>query len=75
MDIEMPVMNGFDAALEIMRRDPKAHVVMITQHDSPELRKKARECGVCGFLSKADLEELEPLLVRLNETESNFMRE
>ena len=56
MDLMMPVMDGFQAAMAIRAMDrPDAKSVKIvacTANDSAEERDRARICGMDGFLAK-----------------------
>ncbi|MCB0211156.1 MAG: response regulator [Anaerolineae bacterium] len=51
MDIEMPTMNGIEAAQEIQRSSPTP-VVILTAYDTPELIVRASEVGVGAYLRK-----------------------
>ena len=51
MDIEMPKMNGLDAAAQIYRDCP-APVVILTAYESPQLVQRAGEAGVGAYLVK-----------------------
>lgn len=54
LDYMMPDMDGFEAARAIQalpERDPLP-LVMYTSQDSESDRERAREIGICGFLSK-----------------------
>lgn len=52
MDITMPEMNGLDAAREIKRVLPQAEVIIVSQHDAPELIRQAYEAGARGYVVK-----------------------
>ena len=56
MDIQMPVMNGYEAAKQIRALDDPAlaeiTILAMTANAFDEDRKKALECGMDGFLSK-----------------------
>jgi len=52
MDVDMPEMNGIDAAGKIKSFDPKAKIVMVTSIDKPETRAEAEKIGVCGYITK-----------------------
>jgi len=50
MDISMPRLNGLEAASEIRRTLPQTDVIILSQHDSPEMTASsqnwcARLCG------------------------------
>ena len=56
MDVQMPVMNGYEATKQICAlEDPKLAgitILAMTANAFEEDRKKALECGMDGFLSK-----------------------
>ena len=56
MDVQMPVMNGYEATEQIRSLDDPAlagiTILAMTANAFDEDRKKALECGMDGFLSK-----------------------
>ena len=62
MDVEMPEMDGLSASRIIRARFPDARIVVLTQHDSRELRAAAKKCGVMAFLPKENLDQLAHVL-------------
>ena len=62
MDVEMPIMDGFEAAAIIKAKYPNMPIVMQTAHCSQSHKEKADAIGCDGFLSKPiirkNLEEL-----------------
>ena len=54
MDAYMPEMDGVQAAAAIRAADPSARIVMLSAHDTAELRKRAAEAGISHFVSKQD---------------------
>ncbi|SPD72919.1 putative Histidine kinase [uncultured Desulfobacterium sp.] len=59
MDIEMPVMDGYDAATAIRNQESqlssieaKTPIIAMTAHSIQEHKDKAIECGMVDFLSK-----------------------
>ena len=56
MDVQMPVMNGYEATMQIRALDDPAlagiTILAMTANAFDEDRKKALECGMDGFLSK-----------------------
>lgn len=52
MDIDMPGMNGLDAAKKIMALDPKAKIVMVTSANKTEMRNEAEKIGSVGYITK-----------------------
>jgi len=59
MDLDMPVMNGLDAATQLLKTLPDLKIVILTMHREESLVKKMMEIGVQGFFIKnTDQEEL-----------------
>jgi DNA-binding NarL/FixJ family response regulator len=52
MDLEMPVMDGYEAARQIKSRWPACRVVALTVHGYEAARQKASQSGVDVFLVK-----------------------
>jgi DNA-binding NarL/FixJ family response regulator len=52
LDLSMPVMNGLDAAREILAIAPNMPMVMFTMHESERLRKDAQLVGIKHVFSK-----------------------
>ena len=52
MDITMPVMDGLAAAKEILARDKRARIIMLSAMGDEELIEKAKALGVRAFLQK-----------------------
>lgn len=51
-DIRMPGMNGVEAFLEVRRRHPEAHVLMMSGYADESLIESALENGAIGLLPK-----------------------
>jgi two-component system, response regulator PdtaR len=51
MDMQMPDMNGIDAAMEIQKRQPTP-VIMLTVYNGIEMVQRAAEAGVAAYLIK-----------------------
>jgi DNA-binding NarL/FixJ family response regulator len=52
MDLEMPVLDGYEAARQIRAGSPACRVIALTVHGYEEARQKAMEAGVDVFLIK-----------------------
>ncbi|MGO1975267.1 MAG: response regulator [Propionibacteriaceae bacterium] len=52
LDLEMPLLDGVDAANALIARDPSAAIVMITRHARPGILRSALAAGVRGFVPK-----------------------
>jgi DNA-binding NarL/FixJ family response regulator len=52
LDVSMPMLNGLDAAREILARTPKLPVVLLTVHTEEHLILSALRAGVRGYIIK-----------------------
>ena len=52
MDIDMPNMDGIEATQEILSKDPEAKIVAVTGHNEEEIKEKALQAGMIGYLTK-----------------------
>jgi len=52
MDLEMPVLDGYEATRQIKSRFPSCKVITLTVHDYESARLKAKQSGVDAFLVK-----------------------
>jgi len=76
MDIEMPLLNGMEAAAEIRKRDDGVIIVFVT--NSQEYAVKGYEVGALDYLLKplnyfAFSQRLQRALVRLNTTIEQYI--
>jgi len=53
-DIDMPRMNGFEAARSILAEHPEARIVFITVMHDPAIIREALALGSLGFVCKRD---------------------
>lgn len=51
-DYKLPAMSGLELAAELAGRGGWPPVILMTAHDSPELRAEAKRRGVSGYLVK-----------------------
>ena len=58
LDFQMPVMNGLQAAREIMKCLPGIPILLCTLHLSMDLIGEARRAGVSGTVSKSNAVEI-----------------
>lgn len=52
MDITMPIMDGIDAAENIIRIDPTTKILMLSAMGDEDIKEKAKEKGVSKFITK-----------------------
>ena len=52
MDIQMPVMDGFQATRQIRKQHPRASILVLTSSDSRSDVDRAREAGAAGYVTK-----------------------
>jgi two-component system, NarL family, response regulator DesR len=52
MDIQMPRMNGLEAAQRIARELPGTSIILVTFHDLPQIREAALQSGAKWFVPK-----------------------
>ena len=55
LDVSMPRLNGLEAARLIRKENPESQIVIITQHDSPQIRSAAHEAGARAFVTKSSV--------------------
>ena len=52
MDIAMPLLNGLEAARQVLKALPATKVIMLSAHSDYAYIENAIECGAAGFLLK-----------------------
>jgi CheY-like chemotaxis protein len=52
LDINMPKMNGFEAAKQIRRLAPRARLLFMSQESSPDVVRQALGLGAHGYIHK-----------------------
>jgi DNA-binding NarL/FixJ family response regulator len=55
LDLSMPKMNGLAVCRRIRESAPECEVLVVTQHDSPQMMDEAMSCGARGYVVKANL--------------------
>jgi len=64
LDLEMPGMDGIDAATQILRDRPDQAIVLLTRHGRPGVLRRALKAGIRGFVAKSiDPERLARIIV------------
>lgn len=54
LDITMPKMNGLEVCRLLKQRMPGIEVLMVTQHDSPQMMREALSAGAKGYVVKSN---------------------
>ncbi len=54
LDLQMPVMNGLEAARQINAIAPKTEMLMYTMHNSEQVQKDAHSAVIKQVVSKTD---------------------
>src|SRR5580658_4597923 len=54
MDVAMPMLNGMDAARQILKARPGIPILILTLYESDELIRQVLEAGARGFILKSD---------------------
>ena len=51
-DLKLPAMSGLELLAQLRRHSWRGPLILITAHDSPAVRKAAKQSGVAGYLAK-----------------------
>jgi len=54
LDICLPILNGLEAARQILKRDPAQAILILTAVDSEQVIRDCLEAGVRGWVCKSD---------------------
>ncbi|WP_194977157.1 response regulator [Aquiflexum lacus] len=52
LDLDMPILDGFQLLPIMNRRYPKIRSLIISSHDSKDTIEHCKKVGACGFISK-----------------------
>ena len=55
LDVSMPLMGGLEAARQIREIAPATRIIIITMHDSPQIRAAAKNSGANAVVTKNEL--------------------
>ena len=73
MDISMPNLNGLDATREIRRILPDTSVLIMSQHDVPEMMRQAVNAGAKAYVVKSAIStQLIAALERVKQNDAFF---
>jgi DNA-binding NarL/FixJ family response regulator len=54
LDLSMPALNGLEATRQILKAEPGAQVLILTQYDTDQVVRSVLEAGARGYLLKTD---------------------
>jgi len=54
LDVSMPRLDGLEACRLIRKSVPESEVLIVTQHDSPQMMREALTAGARGYVVKAN---------------------
>ena len=57
IDISMPNLNGLEATEQLLKRNPKSKVIILSMHDDRSFVEKALKIGAKGYLLKESTSE------------------
>lgn len=55
MDISMPQIDGLQATRIIRNEVPNSHILILSQHDSPQMLAAALKAGAVGYVTKSQV--------------------
>lgn len=65
MDIDMPIMNGWDATVEIKKAKPDLPVIALTAFSEESFRQRSFDAGMNYFLPKPyNIQEIERTVLK-----------
>ena len=73
MDVSMPTLNGLEATRVIRNLLPSCEILILSQHDSPEMARQAFRAGARGFVIKSSVaQNLADALYKISRHECFF---
>src|SRR5207247_10605913 len=74
MDIAMPLLNGIDAAVQILKRRPETDVILLSMHADEDYVIRGLNAGVKGYILKESVERDLPLALEAVSKHPPFFR-
>jgi len=63
MDYKMRGMTGIEAAKKIKENDVHAKIIMVSQFEDADLKKKAFDLGVVAYVAKEQLSTIKNIIL------------
>lgn len=73
MDITMPEMNGVEATRELIQREARTSVVMLSMHSDAALIRQAVQAGAMGYVLKGSVADELLIAVRAASTGGTYL--
>src|SRR5579863_9488479 len=74
MDVSMPRLNGLEATREIKRLIPDIEIVIVSQHEAPEMMRQAFRAGARGYIVKSAIASELPSAIAKAKYSGSFVR-
>lgn len=65
LDHHLPEMEGIEVARELLAAQPTQHIILFSNHLTPELETEALEVGIAACVDKREVDVLPELVVSL----------
>src|SRR5712691_7525968 len=72
MDVAMPLLNGIDAAVQILKRRPETSVILLSMHADEDYVVRGLNAGVKGYIHQESVERDLPLALEAVSTHRHF---
>src|SRR5215471_11147067 len=72
MDVAMPLLNGIDAAAQILKRHPKTSVILLSMYADEDYVFRGLNAGVKGYILKESVERDLPLAMEAVSAQRHF---
>ena len=72
MDVAMPLLNGIDAAAQILKRRPETSVILLSMHADEDYVIRGLNAGVKGYILKESVERDLPLALEAVRKQRHF---
>lgn len=63
IDVRMPHLDGIQAAVQILERDPRPSVILCTAYADRQLERQAADLGISACVAKTDIVDI-PTVIR-----------
>ena len=70
LDVELPLLNGLEAARRIVAANPAARILFISAHGERDIIEAAMGTGACGYILKTNVgRDLLPAMAAIRDGE------